>query len=171
MRLFHVSEEKDIRFFDPRPVTRRDLDQSKRYVWALNERYLPNFLTPRDCPRVTWHVQEGTAREDCERFFSSQGQTHGVAIEWDWFGRMRETVLYLYEFHPQGFVLQDGQAGYYVSEQPQTPIAQHRIDDLFDALAQRNVEFRCVHRLWKLRDEIAQSTLGWSFCRMGNAQR
>ncbi len=51
MRLFHVSEEKDIRFFDPRPVTRRDLDQSKRYVWALNERYLPNFLTPRDCPR------------------------------------------------------------------------------------------------------------------------
>ena len=41
----------------------------------------------------------------------------------------------------------------------------------FAALAERNVEFRCVDRLWKLRDEIAQSTLNWSFCRMGNAQR
>lgn len=84
---------------------------------------------------------------------------------------MRETVLYLYEFQLQDFVLQDETAGYYVSEQTQIPTAKYRIDDLFAALAVRNVELRCVHRLWKLRDELLNSTLNWSFCRMGNAQK
>ena len=171
MRLFHVSEEENLQIFVPRPVTRTDLDLSKSYVWTVNESCLPNFLTPRDCPRVTWHLTDRTTAADRERFFSSAGQTHGVAIEWDWFGRMKNTVLYLYEFDPKAFALQDKTAGYFVSERTLCPTAIYRIDDLFAALAERNVEFRCVDRLWKLRDEIAQSTLNWSFCRMGNAQR
>ena len=37
MRLFHVSEESDIKVFEPRIPTREDLDQNKGLVWAINE--------------------------------------------------------------------------------------------------------------------------------------
>ena len=52
MRLFHVSEESDIAEFVPRIPYRNDMDKSKGLVWSLTEPSLPNWLTPRDCPRV-----------------------------------------------------------------------------------------------------------------------
>lgn len=73
MRLFHVSEESGIRVFEPRIPLRKDLDQTVGLVWAIDEKRLPNFLTPRDCPRVTYHVGENTTEEDRKRFFSSPG--------------------------------------------------------------------------------------------------
>lgn len=48
MRLFHVSEEPDIKVFEPRLPTRKDLNQNIGLVWAIDEARLPNFLTPRD---------------------------------------------------------------------------------------------------------------------------
>ena len=48
MRLFHVSEESGIRVFEPRIPLRKDLDQTVGLVWAIDEKRLPNFLTPRD---------------------------------------------------------------------------------------------------------------------------
>lgn len=54
MRLFHVSEEPDIKVFEPRLPTRKDLNQNIGLVWAIDEARLPNFLTPRDCPRVAY---------------------------------------------------------------------------------------------------------------------
>lgn len=56
MRLFHVSEESDIREFIPRIPDRDDLDKNVGLVWAINEKRLPNFLTPRNCPRVTYYI-------------------------------------------------------------------------------------------------------------------
>lgn len=53
MRLFHVSEESNIEFFNPSIPTRTDLDNYIGFVWAINENCLPNFLTPRNCPRVS----------------------------------------------------------------------------------------------------------------------
>lgn len=55
MRIFHVSEESGISLFKPRLPKRIDLDQSIGLVWVINEVCLPNFLTPRNCPRVTYH--------------------------------------------------------------------------------------------------------------------
>ena len=43
MRLFHVSEEADIRRFEPRRPTRVDLDPETGLVWAIDEKHLPNF--------------------------------------------------------------------------------------------------------------------------------
>ena len=60
MRLFHVSEEADITVFHPSLPTRTDLDPAVGLVWAIDEARLPNFLTPRDCPRVTYHIGENT---------------------------------------------------------------------------------------------------------------
>ena len=56
MRLFHVSEENNIKIFHPRQPSRNDLNKSVGLIWAINEICLPNYLTPRDCPRVTYHV-------------------------------------------------------------------------------------------------------------------
>jgi len=167
MRLFHVSEEPNIIKFEPRIPLRDDLDKNKGLVWALNERCLPNFLTPRDCPRVTFHAAKDSTNNDIARFFSSH--PHCVAIESACFEKMLKTRLFLYEFNPQNFYLQDEIAGYYVSERTETPIAVTEVSDLFGALFERNIEVRILNNLWPLGDAVQKSTLNWSLCRMRNA--
>lgn len=168
MRLFHVSEEPGIREFLPRIPARKDLDPGVGLVWALDEAHLPNFFTPRDCPRVTYHATADTSPDDL-RWFSSPTQRHAVVIEQRWFKRMAETTLYIYEFDPAGFALQDASAGYYVASSPQKPIACHVVGDLFAALFRRNVELRVVDNLWSICRGIQGTTLEWSMCRMRNA--
>ena len=170
MRLFHVSEESDIEVFYPRLPQRNDLDKSIGLVWAIDEDRLPNFLTPRDCPRVTYHIGQNTTADDCNRFFTSSSINHAIVIESDWFNRMRETTLYLYEFDTRAFELQDDIAGYYISKTPQIPIAKQQISDLFSELTARNVEIRIVDNLWEIADKIKSSTVNWSLCRMKNAK-
>ncbi|MCL2195327.1 MAG: hypothetical protein FWB76_05185 [Oscillospiraceae bacterium] len=169
MRLFHVSEESNIAQFVPRIPVRDDLDKSKGLVWAINEACLPNFFTPRECPRVTYHAAAHTIAADMAQFFSSNSR-HCLAIEQAWLKPMLNTTLYLYEFDPAGFVLQDACAGYYVSEKTEVPIRITAIDDLFAALFARNVEVRLVDNLWPLRDAVVASTLNFSICVMRNAQ-
>ena len=170
MRLFHVSEEMDIEVFYPRLPTRDDLDPTVGLVWAIDEKCLPNFLTPRDCPRVAYHVGEKTTAADREQFFTSKAGCHTVVIESGWFKRMGETTLYLYEFDPAGFTLQDNVAGYYVATTAQKPIAKYQVSDLFAALFEQGVELRVVDTLWDIADAVQKSTLNWSLCRMANAQ-
>ena len=171
MRLFHVSEEENIETFHPRIPDRNDLDKTVGLVWAIDEQRLANFLTPRDCPRVTYHVGKNTSESDKTRFFTSSTVNHVVVIEHDWFDRMRNTTLYLYEFDPSDFEFQDEIAGYYVAKTAQKPIAKYQIDDLFAELTVRNIEIRITDNLWKIADEVRSSTLNWSLCRMGNAKR
>jgi hypothetical protein len=170
MGLIHVSEESNIEVFNPRIPVRDDLDKSVGLVWAIDEKRLPNFLTPRDCPRVTYHIGDNTSEHDKEMYFTSSDIQHVVIIESSWFKIMKNTRLFLYEFNPEGFELQDNIAGYYVSKTAQTPIAKYTINDLFEALFERNVELRVVKNLWEISDKIRSSTLNWSMCRMGNAQ-
>ena len=170
MRLYHVSEDQTIECFIPRIPERKDLDQSIGLVWAIDEERLPNFLTPRDCPRVTYHIGINTTANDIKRYFTTPRLNHVVIIERKWFQTMKNTKLYLYEFDTSEFQLQDDVAGYYISTQTQIPIAKYRIDDLFQELFDRNVEVRIVDNLWSISDEIKRTTLNWSMCRMGNAQ-
>ncbi|MBK3495062.1 hypothetical protein JFL43_09355 [Viridibacillus sp. YIM B01967] len=166
MRLFHVSEEQNIVFFEPRIPSRQDLNQSTGLVWAINEKCLPNFLTPRNCPRVCFHSNAETTREDEIRYFSSSSNNHVVVVENRWLQKMRDTKLYLYEFDTTDFFLLDENAGYYVSEKKQVPIDCIEITDVFQALSNRNVEIRAEDSLWKIHDEVQHSSLGWSMCRM-----
>jgi len=176
MRLFHVSEEPNITEFVPRIPHRKDVDRSKGLVWALNERCLPNFLTPRNCPRVTYHATDKTTPEDIARFFSSASR-HTVAIENARYRQMTRTTLYVYEFDTTKYYrqnsnirLQDEVAGYYVSEETEIPISVAKYDDLFEELFSRNVEVRILASIWELGDAVQQSTLNWSLCRMAYAQ-
>lgn len=170
MRLFHVSEEENIPVFEPRLPARRDLDQRVGLVWAIDEARLPNFLTPRNCPRVTYHVGSQTTKEDKQRFFTSETVSYAIVIEHEWFDRIKNTILYLYEFDPAEFVLQDDIAGYYVARTTQIPVAKYRLDDLFGELIKRNVEIRVTDRLWDIADAVKKSTLNWSLCRMAFAK-
>ena len=169
MRLFHVSEEPDIKVFEPRFPTRKDLNQNIGLVWAIDEARLPNFLTPRDCPRVAYHVGYQTTDSDKKRFLSSSGISHAIVVEGKWYHTMKNTVLYLYEFHTEDFVLQDSIAGYYVATTTQYPKKKHVLTDLFGELLKRNVEIRITDNLWDIADDVTTSTLNWSLCRMANA--
>ncbi|WP_377890197.1 DUF6886 family protein [Alkalihalobacillus sp. R86527] len=170
MRLFHVSEESDIDVFEPRIPTRKDLDQSKGLVWAIEERCLPNFLTPRDCPRVCYHVGCETTDLHKQMYLSSELHSHVVVIEQKWFEVMKNTTLTIYEFDPAAFFLQDENAGYYVSESTVVPIAKWEVRDLFQELSSRGVDVRIVHDLWRIYDAIQHTTFHWSMCRMRNAE-
>ena len=170
MKLYHVSEENNIEIFIPRIPTRNDLDKSVGLVWAINKKCLPNFLTPRDCPRVTYHIGKNTSKDDIDIYISSKGISHVVVIENSWFETMKNTKLYLYEFNSDEFELQDEIAGYYVSKKPQIPILVYELDDLFYELFKRNVELRIVDNLWDICDEIKKTTFNWSMCRMGFAK-
>lgn len=171
MRLFHVSEESNIGIFEPRKPSRTDIDNSKGLVWAINEQCLPNFLTPRDCPRVAYYYTDRSSDKDKSRLFSSPYVQHVVAIESKWFETMKNTTLYLYEFDPSDFILQDEIAGYYVSDKKQKPVNKIVIMDVFKELFDRNVELRVMPNLWDLAEDIKKTTLNWSLCRMSNAEK
>ncbi len=169
MRLFHVSEKAGITVFHPRPPERADVG-TVPLVWAIDEAHLPNYLTPRDCPRVTYHVGPEATDADIARFFSSPGCRHVVAIEHAWFPALLSTEVTVYEFDPAGFTLQDEIAGYYVSAQTQALISATRVSNLSAALFARGVELRVVDLLWPLGRAVQVSSLRWSLCRMRNAQ-
>lgn len=170
MRLFHVSEEPDIQVFEPRLPKRSDLDPATGLVWSIEESKLSNFLTPRNSPRVAYHVSSQTTDSDKDRFFSSSSVTHALVIENRWFQTMRNTTLFLYEFTPTDFSLLDRVAGYYTATTTQYPIQKYVLNDLLQELIARNVEVRIVDHLWDLADAVKGSTLDWSLCRMANAK-
>lgn len=170
MRLFHVSEEPDITVFRPRLPSRKDLNPDVGLVWAIDEARLPNFFAPRNCPRVTYHLNENTTSDDRRKFFTSYENTYAIVIESRWFDRMRNTTLYLYEFDPREFELQDSVTGYYVAKTTQIPIARYTVDDPMGELVRRNVEFRVTDNLRQIAEDVQKSTLNWSLCRMKNAK-
>lgn len=170
MRLFHVSEESNIEVFNPIKPYRIDMQESPPLVWAINEKCLSNFMTPRDCPRVTFHTDGDRREDDLMRYFSSTSSQHVVAIESIWYERMKNTTLYIYEFDVSAFYLQDNNAGYYVSEEVQKPIGKRVVSDLFAELFNQNVEVRILDNLMALQSDIKKTSLKWSMCRMGNAK-
>lgn len=170
MRLFHVSEENNIEVFNPRSPTRNDLDKCVKLVWAIDEARLPNFLTPRNCPRVTYHIGKNSSSDDIRKYFSSPDKAHAIVLENKWYEKMKSTVLYVYEFNPKDFILQDEIAGYYISTVSQTPIAKFQFSDLISELLKRNIEIRFVDNLWDIAEDIKKSTLNWSLCRMNFAE-
>jgi hypothetical protein len=171
MRLFHVSEESDIKIFHPIKPYRKDLAQEEGLVWALCERTLPNFLTPRNCPRVTFHVSKDTKQKDINKYFKNKSSEHAVYVEKDWLERIDQTTLTIYEFNPKNFVIQDEMAGYYVSTQSEVPIKTYKVTNLRKALKAFDVEFHAVDFLWDIMEQIQQSSFNWSMCRMGLAKK
>jgi hypothetical protein len=168
MKLVHVSEESNIEIFIPRIPYRKDVGQSKGLVWALTEHQLKKFLTPRDCPRITYCTNETTTQEDIQKYFTTSSR-YCIAIENCWFKTMANTTIYAYEFDSTNFYFDDD-AGFYVSDHTEIPISITKYDDLFETLFEMDIEIRILNNLWGLAEELKKTSLNISMCRMGYAK-
>lgn len=169
-RLFHVSEEAGIQIFEPRPSPSFFKAITGDVVFAIDGKLLHNYLLPRDCPRVTYYATPATTDADKEKFIGFSNADHIITIESDWYQRLKETILYCYEFPSDGFIVIDECAGYYVSYQPVVPLSVTPVDDIISMLLSLNVELRFTPSLIQLADAVSTSSLNFSNIRMRNAK-
>jgi len=160
----HVSEDPAIKVFQPRTVDATGAS----LVWAIDEAHLRNYLVPRNCPRVTFSAGARTSAADRERFLGSSPAV--VAIESEWFERVRSCRLFCYQLPSDTFECVDETAGYFVSRLAVRPLGVEVVDDAVSAILQRGVELRILPDLWSLREAVIQSTLEFSIIRWRNAR-
>ena len=160
--LFHVSEDAGINLFQRRPDPGGRLGD---VVWAIDEERLPNYLLPRDCPRLTFYAGPETKAADRLRFLGPVSARHIVAIESAWHERASRQPLHFYHLPPAQFRLSDGCAGYSVARGDVRSEACCFVPAALAELLRRDVEMRVVRSLWPLRDLVV---LQFSIIRMQN---
>lgn len=168
-KLFHISENPDIRLFEPRPSPVAYEAINGDVVFAVNDAFLHNYFFPRDCPRIAYGRVAGMSDRDRMDFFNTSIADYILTVETSWYQKIKSTTLYCYEFSSETFALLDENAGYYVSDKAVTPLSVRKIDDLIGELLTRNVELRLTPNLWPLADLVEKSGLPFSMIRMRNA--
>lgn len=168
-RLFHVSDNKDIRIFEPRPSPHLDGKVTGLAVWAIDEDHLPHYLLPRDCPRICLRASAQTSPDDCRKFFP-QSQDRILAVEFGWYERIKSAELYLYQIPADAFTEVDAIAGYFISRQAVAPLQVTRVGNLAEEIVRRGYKLRLLPNLWSLYDEVLASSVQYSIIRMRNAQ-
>jgi hypothetical protein len=165
--LFHVSEDAAIARFEPRPVPSPDSGVTGDAVWAVAKSHLPNYLLPRDCPRICFRPGPGTTHRDRDKFLV--GARRVIAFEAAWLARVRAASLALYEMPSAPFHEALPEAGYWISREPVTPLSMTRVSDVLAALVDRGTEVRVLQDFWRLRDAVVASSLQFSIIRASNA--
>jgi hypothetical protein len=165
-RLFHVSEEPAIAYFEPRRPPSPDSGVEGPAVWAVAESHLPNYLLPRDCPRICFRA--GPAATVADRGLL-EGSKRVVAFESAWLERVKNCSLTLYELPSATFTEAVPEAGYWISREAVTPVAVRRLDDLLGALT-AHADVRLLADFWTLADAVAGSSLEYSIIRKRNAE-
>lgn len=160
-----MSDRSGIEFFEPRDVASGD---RRELVWAVDAAHLVNYLLPRDCPRVCFRPSPNTSAADLERFFPA-GPSAVVVIEAAWLPRATAEPLWVYSFAASGFVSEDVNAGYFVSESPVIPSGIREIPNPVAELVRCGAELRVVSRLHQLAEAVVQSSVSFSCIRMRNA--
>ncbi|CAG7642363.1 DUF6886 family protein [Paenibacillus allorhizosphaerae] len=168
MKLYHFSEQSDIRSFTPRQLDYRQNEPAM--VWTIDEFHAPHYYFPRDCPRVCIWPSDDTTEADIQRFFGHSVTKRVVAIESRWFERVKSAAIYRYEFAPDQFSLYEANAGYYTSTQTVQPVSVERMDDLLHSLTCLDIEVRITPSLFPLKEAILSSTVNFSMIRMKYAQ-
>lgn len=168
-RLFHVSEEGHLDIFHPRPLPEPRKDAPSLAVWAIDEDHLPNYLLPRDCPRVTFRATPASKNYDVDAFFDNSQARRMIVVEQGWLDRILKTALHLYEFPAVPFRLLDISAGYHVSQEAVIPLSVREISDPLQEIAESGYELRLVPNLWPVYDGVTRSSLDYSIIRMRNA--
>jgi hypothetical protein len=140
MMLFHISEERDINQFEPRASEGRG-----PVAWAIDAARLRNYLLPREGPRVTYYAGRETTQADIDRFLGSS--TAVIAVEREWFSRLRSCRLYCYHLPAETFECINECAGYFVNRVPVAPVCVEVLNDAVAELRERGVELRIVPNL------------------------
>ena len=136
--LFHISENGQIDIFIPRPS--KPIWGGKKYVWAIHNNKLNNYILPRDCPRI---CITGNEIQRFSNWVSSKSLIDKATLIFYpdfWQKRIDNCQLYRYAFNPKNFELIDTIAGYYVSTQIEIPIEKLVIDNCLAELEKRKVK-------------------------------
>ncbi|OAB76434.1 DUF6886 family protein [Paenibacillus crassostreae] len=157
MKLYHFSEESDIRFFKPR--VKHNRQNMPPVVWAIDQQHEFTFYFPRNCPRIVYTRTEGISDEDNNKFFGLTDSNIVITVEGVWYKRISETTIFRYELPGDSFKLFDEFAGYYISKETIYPIDIKPIDKLIERLADLNIEIRFTPNLHPLRESILNSTI------------
>jgi hypothetical protein len=167
MKLYHFSEEPDIKLFEPRIIYKQTDEPAK--VWTIDEFHAPHYYFPRECPRVCVWPKEDTSDQDMDIFFGMSKTNRMVAIENDWYEQVRHGRIYRYVFEAEDFELYEPNAGYYISTRSVKPVHVERIDDLIVTILQEGIELKVTPSLMPLKNRILESTMNFSMIRMRNA--
>jgi hypothetical protein len=142
--LYHFSTNPNIERFAPH-VPRTNPTHAPA-VWAIDAEHAPLYWFPRDCPRVTiWPRDPADASVFHERFATSAVRLH--AIELAWLDRMRDAVIYRYEFDAEPFEPWMDADGQWISDREAVPIEVAPVGDLLAAHVDAGIELRIVPSL------------------------
>lgn len=166
MKLYHFSEESDITIFEPRTI----YDQTDAKVWTIDTYHAAHYFFPRECPRVCVWSKEDVEQLHLAQEFGVTSTQRMIAIESDWYDRVRKGHIYRYTFESEHFELENKDAGYYSSKCTVRPIAVERMDDLIDAILKEDIEFRVMPSLMPLKQKVLESNVQFSMIRMRNAK-
>ena len=141
--LYHFSEDPYISRFVPHvPLTNPSHAPA---VWAIDAAHAPLYWFPRDCPRVTIWPRSAHDQPDFQvRLTTAATRVH--AIESVWLERMRDAVIYRYEFEAEGFVPWADADGQWISDREVVPIRVTPVSDLLTAHARAVIDCgSCPH--------------------------
>jgi hypothetical protein len=161
--LFHVSDEGPFTAMSPRPSPSGTPHEGREWVWAVDEARLPNYLLPRECPRVCW----ATPRAQHPLLGSPASRV--IVIEHRWLSRILRADLNVHYLDPDDFILLDATAGYWVSERTVRVREVRQVENCLTALAAHDVEVRLTASLWPYVDAVVAAGGEFSAIRMRNA--
>lgn len=165
--LWHYSEDPALGRFEPRHTAANP--RSTALVWAVDTRHAPMFWFPRDCPRgCIWPVSTTTAA-DLDRFFGQSAARRIHVLESGWLERMLTARLYAYRLPSAPFRPHETVGGYWVSDQAVDAVERVVVDDLAKRHARAQIELRVTPSIWPFWRQVADSTVGFSGCRLRNA--
>ncbi len=159
--LFHVSDEGPFTAMRPRPSPAGTPFEGREWVWAVDESRLPNYLLPRECPRVCWATDPG----ELNALLGSPA-ARVIAVEHRWVPDLMHAGLNVHRLDRASFTLLDGTAGYWVSEQDVRVEDVRRVDNSFAALAEYDVEVRSTPSLWPYVDAVVEAEAEFSAIRL-----
>lgn len=144
----------------PRPSPPGTPYEGREWVWAVDETRLPNYLLPRECPRVCW------ATPPAQHSLLSSPAARVIVVEHQWLSRLLQAALNVHQLDSANFTLLDATAGYWVSERTARVRDVRQVDDCLTALGQHDIEVRLTASLWPYVDAVVAGGGDFSAIRM-----
>ena len=170
VRLFHFSDDPDIRRFTPH-VPRTNPSQPAQ-VWAIDEHHQSLYWFPRECPRVTvWPRPDEDGQVFSAVFDTTAPRLH--ALEVAWFDRFAAATIHRYELPAPLFRPWSEATGQWVSTEAVEPLGCESLTGLAERHAAAAIELRVLPSLWPLVDIVTDPAHvdDWDFSivRLANA--
>ncbi len=167
MRVYHFSEDPDVKIFDPRTPLAHP--ETPAHVWAIDEWHSPIYFLPRNCPRVCFWPLPSTSDEDRSGSWSQSTGRIVIAIESAWLARVSSARLFRYSLPFESFVSCEDH-GAHVSTQAVVPTSVEEMTDLPLRIVAAGCELRVCSSIVGLAKAVMKTTLHFSLIRMCNAE-